>query len=115
MEENILSNLSSFNDRVFIPNKKTKDFLQNSEGNLLSILNNTVIESKNLLIKENQNDIKGLYNYLLSMAEDSFKKEKQLYKKIEKDNSTFSDAMEAAFNTGKYTYLKTPYNNGNLG
>lgn len=115
MGENILSNLSSFNDRVFIPNKKTKEFLQNSEGNLLSILNNTVIESKNLLIKENQNDIKGLYNYLLSMAKDSFEKEKQLYKKIEKDNSNFSDAIEAAFNTGKYTYLKTPYNNGNLG
>lgn len=112
---NILSTISSFNDRVFTPAQKTKDFLKNND-NLLKELVTAADSSKNLLIhKSEREDMNDLYYYLLSMADDSFKKEDSLYRKIEKGNEDFSKAMEVAYNTKNYQYLKTPYNGSTLG
>lgn len=101
--------------RVFTPTEKTKNFLKN-DSNLMSSLEQAVDINKNLLIKKSQKeDINELQDYLLSLADDSFKKENQLYQKLSKDNNNFSNAIEKAYSTKDYKYLQTPYNGITLG
>jgi len=46
---NLLSNITSYTDRVFINTEKTKNFIENN-NEIKDILKNAVSENKNLLL-----------------------------------------------------------------
>lgn len=113
---NLLSNLGSYKDRVFINNEKTKNIINNNPD-IKATLVKTAQEDKNLLTKVNKSkkDINDLCYQMMLMAAISFKKELQLYRKIEGTDHSFSSAMENAYKTKNYQYLQTRYGKISLG